>query len=67
MLDLGIELRSEENDDGRYPHPHHQTDTGSERPISGVIMGEIPEVPGEQRRASEPCRGSEMSNSGRDQ
>ena len=41
MLDLRIELRSEENDDGGHPHPHHQTDPGSKRPISGVIMGEI--------------------------
>jgi hypothetical protein len=58
MLDLRVELRSEENDDGGYPHPHHQTNAGSKRPISGVVMGEIRQVPREQRGAAEPCRGS---------
>jgi hypothetical protein len=61
MLDLRVELRSEENDDGGYPHPHHQTNAGSKRPTSGVVMGEICQISGEQRGGAEPCRGSEYA------
>src|SRR5437764_2579358 len=29
MLDLGIELRSDQDDDDGEPHPHHQADGGA--------------------------------------
>jgi hypothetical protein len=53
MLDLGVELRAEQDHDHRDPHPHHHADSRAQRAIRGVIGSEIRYVPGEQRRGYE--------------
>ena len=54
VLDLGIEFGAEQHHDRREPHPHHQADAGAERAVGRVVIGEVRQVPGEQRRAGEP-------------
>lgn len=55
MFDLGIELRSEENDDRRYPHPHHQTNAGALGAVRRVVVMRVfCQVPGKEDGASQP-------------
>ena len=54
MLDLGVELGAEQDDDCRDPHPHHHADGRAKRAIGRVVCAEIGDVPGEQRRADQP-------------
>ena len=54
VLDLGIELGADQDDTEREPHPHHQADRGAERAVGGVVVGEVCQIPGEQRGARKP-------------
>ena len=54
MLNLGIELRAEQNHDRGNPHPHHHADAGAERAIRRVVMSKACEIPRQQRRAYQP-------------
>lgn len=49
MFDLGIELRAEQNHDGGDPHPHHHANSGSQRAVCSVVIGEFREIPRKQR------------------
>ena len=49
VLDLGIELGADQHDDGREPQPNHETDDRAERAVGRIVVGEIGEVPGEQK------------------
>ena len=50
VLDFRVQLRAEQHDDRRHPHPHHQADPGAERAVGRVIIGVVPEIEGEQPR-----------------
>ena len=44
-LDLGVELRAEQNDTDGDPHPHHHADRGAEGAVSHIVIAEIGNVP----------------------
>jgi hypothetical protein len=63
VLDLGIKLGADQHHDGRKPQPHHQADHGAERPVGGVVIGKIAEVPGKQRGDRKPTeRGGDAAD-----
>src|ERR1700712_123141 len=41
VLDFRVQLRPEQHDDGRHPHPHHQADRGPERTVGRVVIAEV--------------------------
>ena len=55
MLDLGVEFGAEQNHDGGHPHPHHQADGSAERAVGRIVIGEVRQVPRQQRRTRQPC------------
>ena len=59
VLDLGVELRTDQHYNDRKPHPHHQADHRAECSVGGIVVGKIAEIPGEQRRHREPSEGGE--------
>ena len=59
MLDLGIQLRPQENEDRGHPHPHHSSDRGAERTVGRIVIGEIGEIVGQDGGAGEPREGGE--------
>src|SRR5579859_1408540 len=44
MLDLGVERRTEQDDDRRHPHPSHGSDGGTQRSIGCIIVGKIRQI-----------------------
>ena len=54
MLDLGIELRTEQDHDRGNPHPHHHPDSRAKRAVRYIIVGEAGEIPRQQRGAAKP-------------
>ena len=59
VLNLGVHLRTDENDEPRHVEPQHQDDGPAERAVGVVVVGEIRDVELEgQRRGSarEPPR-----------
>src|SRR4051812_41972942 len=54
MLDLGIELGTDQDDDGGDPHPHHHAYGGAQRAISRIVVREVRQVPRQQGRACKP-------------
>jgi hypothetical protein len=52
VLDLRVQLRAEQDDDDRHPHPQHQTDAGAERSVGGV---EIRVVLNVKENSAEPA------------
>src|SRR5690349_21345250 len=54
MLNLGIQLSSQQNDDRRHPHPYHQSDGGAQSAVGGVIVRVFFEIERQQRRGSDP-------------
>ena len=61
VLHLGVDLSTCQNDDGREPHPHHEADHGTQRPVGGVIGAEIGDIPGQKERAHDPDAASDRA------
>src|SRR5438876_6409095 len=56
-LVLGVDLRPDQDDDGRDPDPGHEGDRRAERAVGLVVAGEIGGVPGEQQGHRDPQQG----------
>jgi hypothetical protein len=41
MLNFGVELPAEQDDNGGDPHPHHHADRGAKRAIGCAVGAEI--------------------------
>jgi hypothetical protein len=47
VLNLGFELSAEQDHDGGNPHPHHHTNAGAKRAVSGVVVGKACKIAGQ--------------------